>query len=872
MLKEIQSMTSVSLNTRMPPVFCYSIITLALYLPFPTVWAADYFDPTFLGGAGNLNGVDLSAFSHSGGGKEGQYQVTVYMNQRAVGDATLTFKLNADGKLVPEFTPEQLELWGVNVPQIPDLNRLSRSVPIDDLAHYIAEATVRPDLENLRLDLSVPQVAMQPHYSDWVDASQWEDGVPALLTNYTVSGGQAESTYGNMSTTTENLFSSLSLRGNAGPWRLRSTLTYAYSDYQGQGRQNHQRHRETNFSNTYLSRDIRRWSSTLEMGETTTGSEILDSVPFKGFKLSDNEQMLPNQLRGFAPSITGVANSNARVTVRQNGSIVYETYVAPGPFDIKDIQQSGLSGDYDVTVTEADGAERKFVVPYSSLPMMLRTGAWKYEVSGGRYSGNTTDNSRQSDFALLTGVYGLPHNMTTYGGTLLAKDYYAVSAGLGISLGEAGALSTDMTHSSSEFQYGGRQTGQSYRVRYSKSLTSTGTSVDLTALRYSTAHYYNFSEFNNEGYRLKEGANPWSNQRRRSSFQTQLSQSLAEWGALNGRLSRDDYWGSSRTVTGLSLGYSNTWDGIGFSTYYNIDRIKGSGGDWPENRQVSFNVSVPFSVFGHNPTLQSIYATTAVTHDNHGRTQNQVGLSGNVPDSGFNYSLSQGWGNQGQESNSNANVGYRGTKGNVNAGYSYSSHNRTLNLSANGGAVLHRGGVTFANTLGDSIAIVHAPEAPDVSVMNGGTKTDWRGYAIAPYLTPYSKNSIGLDPSTLPDNVELVQSNINVYPTQGAVVEATFATRVGYQVLMTLEFQGNVVPFGAAVSLVSTPEGKETDSIVGDGGQVYLSGLPESGTLAVSWGKAKTQQCEVPFNLSQLATSSDMGLHQVTLRCVNEPQ
>lgn len=49
--------------------------------------------------------------------------------------------------------------------------------------------------------------------------------------------------------------------------------------------------------------------------------------------------------------------------------------MAPGAFYINDIQQAGLSGDYDVTITEADGSERQFVVPYSSLPVMLRPGA-----------------------------------------------------------------------------------------------------------------------------------------------------------------------------------------------------------------------------------------------------------------------------------------------------------------------------------------------------------------------------------------------------------------------------------------------------------------------------------------------------------------
>ncbi|WP_285218493.1 fimbria/pilus outer membrane usher protein, partial [Klebsiella quasipneumoniae] len=97
-----------------------------------------------------------------------------------------------------------------------------------------------------------------------------------------------------------------------------------------------------------------------------------DGVPFRGVQLQSSEQMLPARLRGFAPQITGIANSNARVTIRQNGYVVYETYVAPGPFEIKDLYQAGMSGDLEVTITEADGSVRSFVVPYSTLPVMLR--------------------------------------------------------------------------------------------------------------------------------------------------------------------------------------------------------------------------------------------------------------------------------------------------------------------------------------------------------------------------------------------------------------------------------------------------------------------------------------------------------------------
>ncbi|NIA80986.1 fimbria/pilus outer membrane usher protein, partial [Providencia rettgeri] len=80
----------------------------------------------------------------------------------------------------------------------------------------------------------------------------------------------------------------------------------------------------------------------------------------------------------------GVANTNATVTVRQNGSVVYQTFVAPGRFIIRDIPASGLAGDMEVTVEEENGKQTVFTQAYSSLPMMERQGAYNYEISAGR--------------------------------------------------------------------------------------------------------------------------------------------------------------------------------------------------------------------------------------------------------------------------------------------------------------------------------------------------------------------------------------------------------------------------------------------------------------------------------------------------------
>ncbi|HHR6446485.1 TPA: FimD/PapC C-terminal domain-containing protein, partial [Providencia alcalifaciens] len=100
-----------------------------------------------------------------------------------------------------------------------------------------------------------------------------------------------------------------------------------------------------------------------------------------------------------------------------------------------------------------------------------------------------------------------------------------------------------------------------------------------------------------------------------------------------------------------------------------------------------------------------------------------------------------------------------------------------------------------------------------------------------------------------------------------------FRTRVGYQVLMTLKQGTKYAPFGAIATLISDNSADNIGSIVGDGGQVYLTGLPETGELLVKWGDAAAQQCQVSFDLRHVDVSNDMPIRQVSYHCVSgQPQ
>lgn len=859
-------MTRIYSNWALPPTIVGVVISSGTF----SAHARDYFDPSLL----SLNGggseiADLSSFEQPGQVPPGTYLVGVYINQSYFGQYYLDFKSGKDNKVNPQLTPEFLHKMGVNIDGLPNLSKIDKKEPIGDLKDFIPLSSVAFDFSLQKLDISIPQVAMLPKARGYVDPSLWDEGVPAFLLNYTLNGSRNWQSGQNYMPNLEqtNFFSNLSGGFNLYAWRLRSDMTTTYNDNKTKGYNSSAQHK-TNFNNTYLQRDLKNLRSEFLAGESSSGNDIFDSIPFKGLKIQSNESMLPTSVQGFAPLITGIAQSNARVTISQNGNVVYQTFVPPGPFKINDLYQTSQGGDLIVKITESDGSVRTQTIAFSSLPLMQRPGGFKYEITAGRYNGGVTVSSREEDFLLATLIYGLPYNITLYSGSLLAKDYNSFVMGTGLSLGALGAISADVTTSEAQFEKtSSKKNGSSYRVRYSKSLLNTGTSLDLTAYRYSTKNYYNFSDFNNIGYRLNDDQVPWALGRQRSNFQVQLSQQLGEYGAIYLSGSRNDYWGNEQINNTLSAGYTSRVKSINYSLAFSIDRTKGNG-NWPENRQLSFNMQVPLSIFSNSSAFSRSYASYQMSNNNQGQVQQQAGISGTAMDDRLSYSLMQGASNiKNNNDSSTLNLGYQGSQGAANIGYGYSDRYKSLNMSASGGVVAYSGGVTFGQAFSNSLAIVEAVGAKDTSVMSGNIETDHRGYAVVPYLSSYQRNTISLNPATLPNDVDITQSSIDVFPTKGAVVIAKFATRTGAQALITLSKEGTKLPFGTLVSVEGTTD---NTGIVGDGGQVYLSGLSEQGRIVAKWGKSANQQCSAGYNLKEDTSSPATNpVRTLILHCDN---
>ncbi|EHI5300801.1 fimbrial biogenesis outer membrane usher protein [Salmonella enterica] len=803
------------------------------------------FDPDFLklSDGNNAKNINLSYFSRSGGLEPGLFRVDILVNGQYVDTQKLNFRSRHEkpGQLFACVAPEVYSSWGITLPREMSSVNVSSCEGIDRL---IPQAREKLDLNKRELLLTVPQRFLTP--SGWLNTPPrlWDEGMPAAMLNYTFSGSQQSNTGQHNS----SRFLSLNTAVNLGGWRFRNDSNWIAGSGMTERWQS---------LNTWLQHDY-AWGQggQFTVGQTSTDGTITDSFPFEGFQIASDDGMLEALLTSYAPVIRGVASSQAQVTIRQNGSVLYQKNVPPGPFAFHDVPQL-YSGDVTVEVREADGTVHRTVQAAASVPVLQRENRLRYNLAAGRYRQMNGIKGEEPVFMQGTAAWGLPADVTLYGGATQARNYHAAILGTGKYFESLGALSFDITYAQSRFtsRYSDLdiQKGESYRFEYANSFDTTNTTFSLTGYRYATKGFYSFNELQ----QLQSDDSNKPDYHQRSRLMTTLSQDFGESGQLNLSGSLDSYWnyddkGYNWTVTynkvfsvvaaSLSLGYSRT------PQYNQADKA------------VFMNLSVPLSYWTGSGNA-SLNSSTGISNN---QVQQQAGLSGSLDAGQLTYGMMQGWQNQGRGVNGNFSLAYQSTYGQLNGGYNYQQNSNQWLYGASGGVTLHSHGVTFSQpvSLNGGNVLLEAPGARGIPVLSGtGIATDWRGYTVVPSLIPYQRNSIGLDVSQLPDNVDIQATDRTVIPTRGALVPSPFNVSIGGRALVTLTYHGKPVPFGSTVTLRS--ETRTVTGLSADEGLVYLRGLPEQGRLLVQWGKSAESQCTAEYRL----TSSPVVINDIKAVC-----
>lgn len=815
------------------------------------------FNTAFLAGPDGST-IDTSRFEHGNPVDAGSYKLDVYVNHTWRGRQTVDIK--SDNQTVVCFKKAQLPSLGLDLKKLA-LKHAKAESPDEgecfDIAREVPSSSLDLNQADLRLDLGIPQAYMSEQSSGYVEPDEWDHGITAAFVDYNTNVDRRTSA----GLVQDRYYAGINTGFNMLGWRLRHNGSYSQNHTK-----NHSGTRRYDALSTFVQRDITHLKSQLTIGEYFSSGELFDSFPYTGIELSSDERMLPDSQRGFAPTIRGIAESNAKVTVRQSNNILYEVNVAPGPFSIDNIHSGGYSGDLEVTVTEADGRTRSFTVPYANVAQLLRPGVSRYSLTTGKYR---EDHITDAPY-FIQGTYqrGISNLWTGYTGSILAKDYAAIQGGLALST-TLGAFALDVTHSRADdlspYRHLRRESsGESYRLSYSKLLETTQTNFAVAAYRFSSEGYLSFADFST----LKTRHDPSHDYERwpeRNRLQLNISQPLGDKrGSLYMSGSTQNYWSRHKNNrSSFNAGYSNsfTWGSFNLSA----SRSYTQGGQ--SDTQYMLSISLPLGGLSHTPYLNS-----SLTTNRDGDTNGQLSVGGSLGSSNqisYNVYGTRSRSNNQYSSATGAQVQYRAPQTNMSASVSNGDSYHQYGLGFSGSAIAHSGGISFSGAQGETRAILEAKGASGAGLHNtSSAKVDRNGYGIVSSLTPYRDNQIGIDPKGLADDVELKMTSQSVAPRYGAVVLLKYPTVTGEPLMLRLQDEdGRSLPVGAEVL---DNEGNSL-ALVGQGSLVFLRSNG-SGELQIRWGRENYQQCHVQYHFDPTKVArTHKAFRHASAICVRHP-
>ncbi len=691
-----------------------------------------------------------------------------------------------------------------------------------DVATVLPGATAIYEYDSEQLLINVPQIYLSNLPVGYIDPARWDDGVNALSVNYSLSGtnvnhrdtGKSNSMYYG------NLFTIM----RSGAWRFTT-----YDSYGGGSQQK----KSLDHMQAYAQRSIGSLFSEFSLGDLNTTGEVFNSTLFRGAVLQTDDRMHPWSMKGYAPAVRGVANSNAVVTVQQNGNTLYEKTVPPGEFSFNDIVALGYGGDLEVTITESDGSQRLFRVPYSSVPQLLRNGYFRYSLAAGEVRNYGLFDAPY--FLESSLQYGISNDITLYGGLQSAAEqrYLAFNNGMAINT-PLGAFSVDATKSlftdpAAKNKRRSLTSDMLFKFGLSKKIERTDTLFDVSSYHLAGENYFNLNDALSLYNQRQHGNNSWLPERYRHRLEATLSQLLNPgWGELSlsawlERANKSRQESDSRSS--YLLGYRNNIGTVSYSL--NANKIFTNSG--ASETAFYFNLSAPFgSTIKERPKLQTSLSYSSA------ETKLRAGVNGHQHGEDYSSWINT-WFSQSTRTLSHfgLNVGHTGTSLQKSVGYSQGMKSYSASASLGGGVLVHENGVIFTPYVTETMALIEAPGATGASILGSNKlKINDNGYGLVSYVSPYEENMLTLDLKGAPLSFEAEENSKVIVPTSGAVVKVTIEGNKNKGVIRRLKLtDGRYLPFGARL----IDKSGKTSATVGQGGIVIFPVTDEYQPLKVKW-------------------------------------
>ncbi|PIJ48163.1 fimbrial assembly protein [Erwinia sp. OLTSP20] len=777
--------------------------------------------PVFAGGqiefnsdvldAADKESIDLSSFARAGYVMPGNYQMVIKVNDdKELAERNILFLApdddpNGSEPCIPASLVTQIGLRNPLLKEITYWHH-DQCLNISSLKGMQAHG----DIGSNTLYLSIPQAYLEYSGINWDPPGSWDNGIPGFLLDYNLNAQLTRPAAGNDSR-------SLSGNGtsgiNVGPWRLRADWQGDYEATAGQPGSN------SNFdwARYYAFRALPNMKADLMLGEAYLNSGFFDSFRYLGASLQSNDNMLPPNLRGYAPEVTGVAKTNARVTISQKDRVLYTTTVAAGPFRIQQLSPA-TSGTLEVKVEEQDGSVRTFQVNTASIPYLTRPGAVRYKMAIGQTMGNL-HQIEGPKFASGEFSWGVNNGWSLYGGGLLGGSAYNSAAiGIGRDLMAMGALSFDITQSWARIPE--LHAGRSYHLSYSKRFDRYNSQITFAGYRFSQRNFMNMSQFLDKRYHNYNAGNS------KELYSVTFSQQFSKLG-LDGYLtySHQTFW-ERPANDNYSLSLSRYFDighfkniSLSISAYRSyIDDRQDDGLylslnlPWGEKSSLTYD-----SQYSNHKVLNTLGYLTMLSNNDSYNLKAGADANGHAMGSAY-------YTHQGDIAQMTANASYQSE--------AYSS----AGLSLQGGltATLHGGALHRINIPGGTRMLIDTDGISNVPVRGFGaiSHSNFFGKAVISDVNSYYRNTLSVDVNQLADNVDVNRSVVQDTLTEGAIGYGRFGLVAGEKAMAIIKMaDGSPPPLGAIVSNLNHHQ----TGIVDEDGNVWLTGINPGAVMNVRW-------------------------------------
>lgn len=744
----------------------------------------------------------------------GSQRVELSVNGASVGFVQVLF--DASGQ--PCLDRPLLEKSGIKISD--DLLKKAPQGCISNMQDFYPRASVKLFPGQERVELVVPTDAL---VGPLATSGNFSQGGMAGVFNYDING----------LTNHDEVSSSSFVQGgteigvNADDWIVRSRQTFNVSGVGGSSVQHLYAYAQRSFNDS---------KSVFQGGELYVGNSLFNAPQIIGFQVFP-EGVLRSNSRSSGAMVSGIAQSQARVEVRQAGVIIYSTIVPAGPFSLSNLPLVTSNADLYVTVIEQGGTSHSFIVPYISLVsgFVAREEGWSAALGKIQNSGGT--DLRTQNLASLSGVTSLGKKVNISGGGLVSENFRSLGVGLdsvlpmNISTSGKVLISGDSRSGTNGVQLsasGSMPVTEHFSINLSTSQRSAGyreiTSVPLKQRAASTYHSQVLSDnLYSSQYSMGVGFGNFTQGNFRldyshtsSSAGAESKRYIASWSKIFRKLSvqttleRDDGLRQA-TLAYLSISFPLGDVRVGSNVQY-------------ANHSASYGVSADQQV---NDYMGYNIATSADS------TRGDASLSGTVRLLPKYSSLS--------------------------LGASCYGNSNTYSGSASGGMVLHSGGLSFSPyPVQDTFALVDVPglSGARIKTPQGPVWTDWKGSAVAANMPPYYEDRLELATENLPRNID-VQNGLQITrPGRGSVGKYSFKLLTNRRVLLhTRDSTGRYVPKGEAI--VNSQD--QYVATVGGEGAVFLSDEPllKVPLYVRSFNK---QLCQLSFTLPEKAPED--GLYE----------